>query len=183
MSLKDTYMIAPIIIGSIVNGGFSRKLRMLRADLFTLMSITQSKQFMKQRRNSTGIKTSVVNICRKSQRIDDNVELIQKLKGWNRILFDKMNDNFLTDVFTLNQPDDLNVEPPEETTYIYSAFLQPGNHTVLIYDPLHKRAFCKEFIVKLNTVEHFPEYPDMGSNSNGTVKNFAPPKPKQNVWR
>ena len=31
------------------------------------------------------------------------------------MLFDKMNDNYLTDVCTVNQPADLNEEPPEET--------------------------------------------------------------------
>lgn len=76
MSLKDNYMIAPIIIGSVVNGGFSRKLRMLRADLFSLLSITQSNKFLKERRHSTRIKSNIVNICRKSQRIDEHVELI-----------------------------------------------------------------------------------------------------------
>ena len=73
-----------------------------------------------------------------------------------------MNDNYLTDVCTVNQPADLNEEPPEETTYVYASFNEPGNHMVLIYDPLYKRAFCKEFIVKLNTLDHYPEYPHMG---------------------
>lgn len=55
-------------------------------------------------------------------------------------------------------------------------FLKPGHHTFLIYDPVNKRAFCQDFIVKLNTLEFFPEYPNM-------TNNLKPAKPKQNVWR
>jgi hypothetical protein len=31
--------IAPVICGTVVNGGFNRKLRMLRADLFSLLTV------------------------------------------------------------------------------------------------------------------------------------------------
>lgn len=34
--------IAPVVCGTVVNGGFFRKLRMLRADLFTMLSVCQS---------------------------------------------------------------------------------------------------------------------------------------------
>ena len=34
---------APIICGSIVNGGFNRKLKMLRSDLFSLLSVCKSE--------------------------------------------------------------------------------------------------------------------------------------------
>ena len=55
MSVKDNFMIAPIIISTNINGGFSRKLRMLRADLFSMLAVTQSSKFMKTRKQSTRI--------------------------------------------------------------------------------------------------------------------------------
>ena len=33
---------APVICGSIINGGFKRKLKMLRSDLFSLLSVCKS---------------------------------------------------------------------------------------------------------------------------------------------
>ena len=41
--------IAPIIVGTVVNDnfdGFTRKLRMLRADLFSLLSVCESKEMI-----------------------------------------------------------------------------------------------------------------------------------------
>ena len=34
--------------------------------------------------------------------------------------------------------------------YVYAAYLKPGYHKLLIYDPEMDRAFCKDFIVMLN---------------------------------
>jgi len=36
----------PIICGSIVNGGFVRKLKMMRADLFSILSVCHSHYFI-----------------------------------------------------------------------------------------------------------------------------------------
>ena len=41
---------------------------------------------------------------------------------------------------------------------------------------MNKRLFCKDFIVKLNTLDLFPEYPLMSDS-------VKPKKPRQNVWR
>ena len=38
--------VAPFIGGSVSNGGFSRKLKMLRADIFSTLSICQSPYFV-----------------------------------------------------------------------------------------------------------------------------------------
>jgi hypothetical protein len=37
---------APMICGSVVNGGFTRKLQMLRCDLFSLISVSQSESMV-----------------------------------------------------------------------------------------------------------------------------------------
>ena len=36
----------PIICGSVVGGGFKRKLQMLRADLFSMLSVCQSERMI-----------------------------------------------------------------------------------------------------------------------------------------
>jgi hypothetical protein len=43
--------------------------------------------------------------------------------------------------------------------YIYAAFLAPGYHQLLIYDPAQERAFVKDFIVGMNRKDFYPEYP------------------------
>ena len=45
---QDSEDIAPIICGTVVNGGFKRKLRMLRADMFSMLSVCQSKGIIDQ---------------------------------------------------------------------------------------------------------------------------------------
>jgi len=47
MNFKDNFMVSPFILGSVVNGGFERKLRMLRCDLWTLLSVSESFRFVK----------------------------------------------------------------------------------------------------------------------------------------
>ena len=43
---------------------------------------------------------------------------------------------------------------------MYAAFLKPGYHQVLIYDPALEKAFCQDFVVNLNQREDlYPEYP------------------------
>ena len=45
--------------------------------------------------------------------------------------------------------------------YVFAGSLKPGYHQILIYDPLMERAYCKDFIVNLNSKEGlFPEYPN-----------------------
>ena len=50
---------------------------------------------------------------------------------------------------------------PKGVAYVYTAIVPPGHHTFLIYDPVHKRAFCKDILVKLNTLDLYPEFPNM----------------------
>ena len=63
------------------------------------------------------------------------------------------------DVKSINLPDfsrDLN----GEDWYVYSAFLKPGYHKLLIYDPKLERAFCKDFIINVNSRKDvYPEHP------------------------
>ena len=63
------------------------------------------------------------------------------------------------DIKTINIPD-LETEHGNANIYIYAEYLRPGYHQLLIYDPLIDKAYCKDFIVNLNTREDmYPEYP------------------------
>lgn len=58
--------------------------------------------------------------------------------------------NELTDVRVINMP---NLEAPHvenEMWYTFAGFFKPGYHQFIIYDPLQDRAFCNDFVAKLN---------------------------------
>lgn len=94
MNFKDNFMISPFILGSVVNGGFERKLRMLRADLWTLLSISESCRFIKSTVQSDRLKKGVVKFTEKSQDSANKHEaILLRLKGWNKIVQDKIEEN------------------------------------------------------------------------------------------
>jgi len=53
----------PFICGTIINGGYTRKLKMMRADMFSLSSISQSKEFVKDHSQSRQLKKGILRIC------------------------------------------------------------------------------------------------------------------------
>ena len=60
--------------------------------------------------------------------------------------------------------------------FCYAAYLKPGYHQLLIYDPKLEKVFCKDFIVNINQKEDiFPEFPDK--------EGVPQPKRIANVWR
>jgi hypothetical protein len=66
LNLKDNFMVAPFIVGTVVSGGYERKLRMLRSDLYALLSVTQSRYFCKSQKNSEVIKNGIIQFTEKS---------------------------------------------------------------------------------------------------------------------
>ena len=60
---------------------------------------------------------------------------------------------------------------------MFAAFLPPGRHQFLIYSHELKRAYAKDYIVDLNTVELFPEFPEVPPS---VKKNKA--IERQDVW-
>ena len=60
--------------------------------------------------------------------------------------------------------------------FVYTCYLPPGYHKVLIYDPQIERAFVKDFVVNLNSRDVFPEYPIKVNLTKESEK--AP-----NIWR
>ena len=70
----------------------------------------------------------------------------------------------------MNQPncikkEDATAEPPGDSHYVYAAYLKPGYHQFIIYDPLIDKAFCQEMIVGLNCYQQiYPELPIASEN-------------------
>ena len=56
---KETNDLNPIICGTVVNGGFNRKLRMMRADLFSGLAISHSYQYVSNRKQTNAIKKGI----------------------------------------------------------------------------------------------------------------------------
>ena len=85
-------------------------------------------------------------------------ELEKKLRGWHQILHDKSLKNSITGAQEVNWPKDMAKAIKDERTipFVYTAFLPPGLHQILIYCPLTDRLFCKEIVVGVNKCEILP---------------------------
>lgn len=146
----------PLIMGSVVRKFerqrlFERKLKMLRTPLYCLLAICQCRDFFEDQRGVKALKKGAEKFMKTdSIALLERLNLDKKLKGWPHILNDMANHNELTDVRTINLPDlsAYNVEAQEWFTF--ADFMKPGYHQVIIYDPKLDRAFCKDFVVKLN---------------------------------
>ena len=153
---------SPFICGSIVNGGFSRKLKMMRGDMFALMSISQSIDFIKDEHQSREFKKGILNICHQSEKRPEVEETIKsRCRGWNRFLYDKCYNNLIWDTHIVNQPSCLKQRDmgQDAKVYAYACFLPAGQHQLLIYDPKTNRAYCKDIVVDLGTKEFYADLP------------------------
>ena len=89
-------------------------------------------------------------------------DILDSMKGWEKVILDKACNNELTDAQTINMPFGYDLPKkvdertgklppdPECTTFVYSAYLKPGLHQFIIYCPVTKRAFVKDIIIDLN---------------------------------
>jgi hypothetical protein len=68
LNLRDNKMIAPYVIGTVVNGGFRRKLRMLKAEFFSLLSIIHSERYVHNEnlKDALNVKKGITKITEKS---------------------------------------------------------------------------------------------------------------------
>jgi len=55
-------------------------------------------------------------------------------------------------------------------TYIYAAYLPPGLHSFLIYDPKNKQLFCKDLMIDISQTYSYPEYPKPFRKAEGKKK-------------
>ena len=211
---RDKSDIAPFIVGTVVNnGGFQRKLKMMRADLFTLLSVGSSKELTPSSKYGKVINKGVEQFLLQNQ---DSVfpDIKNYAKGWELIMNDKCNNNACQDVEAINMPSGYEIVPnkPEEkemmtliggvlvpmmnrnkkpkddgykqcNTFIYAAYLPPGLHQFIIYCPVTKRVFCKDIIINLNS---FDDYCDHPQKHQPVIPAGEPPpvkKTRANVWR
>mmetsp|Transcript_28843 Transcript_28843/g.43553 ORF Transcript_28843/g.43553 Transcript_28843/m.43553 type:complete len:187 (+) Transcript_28843:941-1501(+) len=103
------------------------------------------------------------------------IKVSHKLEGWQKILEDKCQNNELTQVQVVNEPNFQDSGINAKEIFVYATFLPPGYHQILIYDPMLERAFCHDLVLNLNQKDFYPEYPLLHGVKNN--KNI------QNVWR
>ena len=83
ISFRYEKEIAPVITGSVVTGGFKRKLRMIRADLFSLLSISQSIHTVASLLQVKALKRGILTNLTKNQDIrSKDSKQIAQLMGW-----------------------------------------------------------------------------------------------------
>lgn len=156
----------PMICGTVVSrepgqGVFDRKLKMLRTPIYSMLAIAQCRDFFPQRDLVDQMKGGLHKFL-KTDNWDmfEALDIDGKFAGWSHVLSDMALHNELTDVRAINRPDvaAYNVEAKEWFTF--AAFLPPGYHQVLIYDPKIDRAYAQDFVAKLNLRDFvYPEYP------------------------
>jgi len=84
-------------------GRFERKLRMLRAPLFSLLQICQSKEFAKNARQTKVLKDGTIKYLQyESKKFLEKLRIEQKLEGWEQVLEDKCTRNELMDIKSVN---------------------------------------------------------------------------------
>jgi hypothetical protein len=161
----NTYgTLTPLICGTVVKKpfgieNFSRKLKMIRAPIFTILCISGSALFITEKKQTQTTKTATIRYLEfDDNSVLENLMINQKLTGWQTILDDKCNNNELTDVHTVNPPN-FSESIEDRDYFIYSTFLAPGYHQIVIYDPDTRRAYCKDIIVGMNHKDFYPEYP------------------------
>lgn len=103
----------------------------MRADVFTLLAISQNKKFIESNRQSKIIRRGFSKLFEpKYIKLINKPDFIEKLKGWNRVIFDMCNYNYLTDVYTVNKPKDIIDKrvSEENCDFIFANILPPGRH-------------------------------------------------------
>ena len=94
---NDSDPVTPLICGTIVNGSFKRKLKMLRADVFAMLSVCQNEHIITEWNQSKAIKRGAFMFCSRTQDISME-DIVSKMKGWEAPLLDKALNNASTDV-------------------------------------------------------------------------------------
>lgn len=109
---------------------------MMRASLFTLLSISHSREFTKSKLHSKFIKEAIIKFNQfDSDNVMNEININDRIDGWNELLNDKVNNNELVDVTSINQPNLMDGYIQYKDIYCYAAFLPPGYHQMIIYDP------------------------------------------------
>ena len=149
---------------------------MIRAPIFTVLCLSGSALFISTKTQTKNLKQAALKyLDLDKEQVLDQLGINEMLSGWPQILDDKCNRNELTDVHQINSPD-FTEEIEQKDIFVYSNYLPPGYHQVIIYDPLTQKAFFKDFILSMNTKDFYREYPILQDPIKHT-------KIVQNVWR
>ena len=101
----------------------------MRASLFTLLSIAHSRDFIQNKLQSKFIKEAIIKFNQfDSDNVMNEINIYDKIDGWNELLHDKCNQNELVDVTSVNQPNLLDGYIQYKDIYVYASFLPPGYH-------------------------------------------------------
>lgn len=86
---------------------------MLPCDLFSLILATNTSACSNSKDNQQTLQILIKQLLKskESPSVRDHNSLIRKLVGWNTILQEYLNDNYLTDVQTINYPRELSEDP------------------------------------------------------------------------
>jgi len=139
---SDTDAITPIICGTVVKGpAFERKLRMMRADLFSLLSVSNANTIISSKKQTQAIHKGVQAILDDTQDCTMQ-DILDMSQGWQAVMLDKCFNNEVTGVEVVNMPYEVKnwKEPklPEKarpgdkipyqpcSTFVYAAYLPPG---------------------------------------------------------
>lgn len=113
LNINELEKAQPIICGTVVDDkDFGRKLKMLRAELFTALLVCQHEKFTKNVKVKHNIKHGVVQMAMRDQRICDE-DIIKKTKNWHKIVDDMVNHNTYMDIESINIPKDMHKKLPD----------------------------------------------------------------------
>ena len=135
--VRATYdQVCPQKMARINNLTFTRKLRMIRADVYTLLSKSESSDFFKAPSKQKTIKNSVMKFLEGefNPRVN-KAEVFARLKGWNKLLYQKYYQNQVDQIHTANLPEcvkNAQAEPESNDQgcnhYAFATFVEPGYH-------------------------------------------------------
>lgn len=82
---------------------FDRKLRMMRADVFSLLSCSANIDFINKAMDTIAIKKSIHKFLEgeMNSRVQ-NMKIFEQLEGWNRLLHHKCNKNYIFPMHCVN---------------------------------------------------------------------------------
>lgn len=135
----------PLIAGSVTPHG--KTSMMMRADVFTLLSMTNSAQMMSKGKWAEQIRrgcllTLELEMVSKDVRksIEKNKLFKNKFRGWHKVLHHKCTRNEVQDVRILNYPSallsrDKLADEDADNIFVYATFLKPGPHHLVVFDP------------------------------------------------
>jgi hypothetical protein len=165
---------------------FDRKLLMMRADIYALLSLSRNKAFCSDGTDSIGIlrgcqfMLELEHHHKSHQQIyERHMRVIEeKLRGWNSLLHERMTASELAEARKINYQPILAEQMDADDSrnmFVFPAYLRPGLHQFVIWDPVKHKAYVKELVLDLhNEAVQCPELP----KAKESTEEYA----TKNVW-